>query len=272
MPKLFESGSTLYYALNLVEPSRKAGFITLCELFKALYSIRNIEEKSVALAKFAWWQQAILHFLNGEPVEHPLLCTLAIEQKKYHILLPVDYFERLLQGLHWHIQYQGFETFEDLEQYAAHLGGGFTLLLSHWLGYTQNGTLLYAENLGKGLLWSYQLQQVGLDAREGRLYFAKEDLMHCHLTEANLLSLEPGQAWETYLLFWVEQIQTTLRSALKQLPKEDRLTQKAGIFLGNLALAWLKVAKSDPSSLFKQKIELTPLKKAWIGFKTQYQS
>ena len=262
---IFKPGSTLYYALLAVEPSRKLGIIALCELFSALWQIRYIEEKSVAQAKLAWWRLAIQAFLKSAPPEHPLLQTIAKEQELLGIKLPLKPFDDLLLGFEWHYQYQGFETLSDTEQYAKHLGGAFSLLITHWLGFSSEQTLIYGEKLGMALFSVSLLQNGGQSLREGYIVFPREELTQFGVIEQELLSLKNTEAWQNYCDFWATRSQTALLEAIESLPKPDRKKQKPGLILAKMALYLLGILKKEHYPVLDRKIDLTPFRKAWIS-------
>jgi len=266
--KVLRDGSSLYYSLRFL-PSKQRNALTALEAFYA--EINNIryecQDKQVARLKLQWWQEEIAQTFAGT-AHHPV-CQ-ALSQVIYDNHLTEHYFQEIIQGLLLDLDVKYYATFEELEEHCKRTYSVLSLLSTHILGYQNESSLKYAEQLGIALQLTDILYELRHDLIKGRLYISQEDLK---LFKVSTQSLFAGQLSETVTALFAYQttrIRSYCSTAFEYLKKEDRFNQRSGLIRANLALATLQEVEKDGFQLFKHRIDLMPLRKLWIAWYTTW--
>jgi phytoene synthase len=70
--------------------------------------------------------------------------------------------------------------------------------------------------------------------------------------------------------FQAERAHRTYDEALALLPEADRIAQKPGLMMANIYCTLLQEIESTGFQVLHQRISLTPLRKLWIAWRTQW--
>ncbi len=235
----------------------------LCQTLEAIPS--TCSEKSVAEAKFTWWQAELKRMMRGE-AGHPL--TKAFMPVIHALSIPESLFENKLYGVWMDLQYQGYETEADFAIYQRYVAGSMGALQAYLLGFNNPASLVWAEAVMQSLYRIEWLQNMGKQVREGRIYVPKTRLAAHGVSETELLSLKTSPNFVALCTQIGEEACITLNTLLSTLPPEDWATFRPFRIQIALSLALLKVLERYHFPVLSQKDTLTPLKRSWITLKT----
>src|SRR5690606_13640104 len=124
-------------------------------------------DPSVARIKLAWWRNQVDQMAAGHS-DHPVALALAPHLQAYGITR-----ERLLaviDGMEMDLDQTRYLDWAGLRKYCWHAAGVVGEMSAGIFGYTDPGTLAYAEKLGLAFQLTNIIRDVGDDARRGRIY------------------------------------------------------------------------------------------------------
>lgn len=262
--KVLHEGSSLYYSLRVLPPAQRKILIAIHTFFHEIHDISyECQDLSLAQIKLQWWQNEIAQTFSGEP-HHPV--SQVLSETIHH--LEENYFQELIEGVRRHLSITRYATYEELESYCKQTGVVSTLLCTHVLGYQNESTLKYAEQLGIALQLTAQLRHIRRDLTKGRLYIPIEDLERFNVTEQALFNYQFSDAVQALLAYQTTRIRAYYHDSLNHLAQEDTFNQRCGVIRAKLALSTLQEIENDGYQVFKHSISLTPLRKLWIAWRT----
>lgn len=268
--QVLREGSSLYYSLRFLPTAQRH---TLTALHAFFYEISEIKHKcqdiDVAKAKFQWWQQEITRTFENAS-QHPI-CQ-ALTEPIQHYQLQQHYFQEIVEGLQLDLEVTGYAKFEDLEEYCKHTSSVLSLLGTQVLGYQNDSTLKYAEQLGIALQLTYILRGLRRDTLKRRIYIPQDELERFGVNKQTLLDGQLTEMIQAVLAYQATRIRAYYHHAFQYLAKEDCFNQRSGLIRAQLALATLQEIENDGYQVFKHKIHLTPLRKLWITWRTLWQA
>jgi len=263
--KVLHEGSSLYYSLHVLSPTQRKILIAIHAFFREINEIPcECQDLSIVQMKLQWWQHEIAQTFNGE-AHHPI-CQVLSEAIQHH--LEENYFQEFIEGVRQHLNVTRYATDKDLETYCKQTGVVSTLLCTQVLGYQNESTLKYAEQLGIALQLTFLLRELHQDLANGRLYIPTEDLERFKVTEQALFNYQLSDTVQALLAYQVVRIRAYYHEAFKHLAKEDVFNQRSGVIRAKLALATLQEIENDGYQVFNHRISLTPLRKLWIAWRT----
>ncbi|MDM8559936.1 squalene/phytoene synthase family protein [Candidatus Parabeggiatoa sp. HSG14] len=266
--KKVSEDSSLYYSLRFLPTTQRKTLTALNVFYSEVSEIRyQCHDISVAQAKFQWWQDEITQTFKGTP-HHPVCQALRESIRHHH--LEEHYFQELIEGLLLDLNVTRYATFGDLEKHCKRTGSVLSLLCTQVLGYQNDSTLKYAEQLGIALQLTFILRELHRDILQGRIYFPQDELERFGVNEQSLLDVQLTEAVQVLLAYQTTRIRAYYQEAFKYLAKEDRFNQRNGLIRAQLALATLQEIENDGYQLFKHRIHLTPLHKLWITWRTSW--
>jgi phytoene synthase len=264
--KVLREGSSLYYSLRFLPVAQRQALTALNAFFQEVSDIRyECNDAEVARIKWIWWQNEIAQTF-AETAQHPVSQALSEPIRQYQ--LAEHYFQEIIEGLLYDNNKTHYATFEELEAYCKSTGGVLSLLSSQVLGYQNESTLKYAEQLGIALQLTTILRQLRRDLENGRLYLPEEELVRFNVVQQTLFNYQTSETTQALFAYQATRIRDYYDNALKYLAKEDRYNQRSGLIRARLALATLQEIENDGYQLLKHHIRLTPLRKLWITWRT----
>lgn len=268
--KIMPEGSSLYYSLRALPTAQRQTLTALHAFFQEIYDIRyECHEMNMARIKFQWWQEEIAQTFAGTP-HHPV-CQALSENLQAH-QLPQHYFQEIIEGFKLALEVTRYATFEKLEEYCKHTGGALSLLDTQVLGYQNDSTLKYAEQLGIALQLTDILRNLRRALLKGYLYIPQEDLERFQVTEQTLFNCQMSETVQALFAYQATRIRAYYNNAFKYLATEDRFNQRSSLIQAQLALATLQEIENDGYQVFEHYIRLTPLRKLWITWRTNWQA
>ncbi len=264
--KAARPGSALYYSLRFLPPDKRRAAIAVYAFVRETQdAARDCSDPGVARARLAWWRTETALAFEGKP-QHPV--TQALAQAVAHYALPLEQFQEIIDGVETQLTAGGFPDFKALQLYCHRLGSTPAVLAAEVYGYQDRRTLKFAHDLGLALQLTTLVLDVGAEARQGRLSLPEDELAAHGIGVRELASSPAGSRVAEFLGRQIERCDQLYAQALGQLPPADRRSQRPALALAAIARALLEEVRQDPAQVLAARVDLTPLKKLWIAWRT----
>lgn len=264
--KTAKSGSSFYYSfLFLPEQKRKAIMALYAFCREVDDVVDEIHEEQVARTKLNWWREEIQRLFHGEP-QHPV--TLALKPQLNNFDLDEKYFIDIIDGMQMDLDYNHYESFNDLSVYCYRAASAVGLLSVEIFGYNNKQTLRYAHDLGMALQLTNILRDVREDARRQRVYIPADELQQFGVKPEDFLKSETPDNIKKLFKFQADRARQFYQQALENLPDEDRFNQRSGIIMKSVYESLLDEIELDGFRVLEHQIKLTPLRKIWLAWRT----
>jgi len=264
--KAAKSGSSFYYAFLFLPPERRRAITALYAFCREVDDVVDeCTDPSVARIKLAWWRNQVDQMAAGHS-EHPVARALAPHLPAFGITR-----ERLLaviDGMEMDLDQTRYLDWPGLRKYCWHAAGVVGEMSAGIFGYTDPGTLAYAEKLGLAFQLTNIIRDVGDDARRGRIYLPIEDLQRFGVKAADILNARYSDGFAQLMRFETERARGLYREAMRALPPADRRAQRPGLMMAAIYHALLDEIERDGWQVLHQRIALTPVRKLWLAWKT----
>lgn len=261
-------GSSFYYALRQAPLARQPLVAALFALRRELeQTVKEVSDPTVGHTKLAWWQKELAALASGHP-SHPVSQALAAHHPD--IARETDALRTLVAGYGMDLEQARYLDFANLRRYADQTGGMFAALVasaSAGAGRPTANGARWAQPLGQALTLAQFVQDLGQDARQGRIYVPIDELQRYGVTAADLLNRRYSPAYTELMRFQTSRARDALNASLSGIPADERRAQRTLRALGALALAVLDEIERDGFQVLHQRIALTPVRKLWIAWR-----
>lgn len=139
------------------------------------------EERS--LAKLDEWERELKDAYAGRP-RHPVMIALHDTAQRYDI--PQQPFLDLLTAFRSDVDFQGFETIDELLGYARNSANPVGRLVLYLFGYRDAARQELSDLVCSGLQLANFWQDVAVDRGKGRIYFPRADMRRFGVAEGAL--------------------------------------------------------------------------------------
>jgi len=265
--KAASSGSSFYYSFLFLPKAKRQAITALYAFCREVDDIADdCKDISVARIKLAWWRTEIAHLYAGKP-QHPVSKALAEAIERYH--LDEEHFLEIIDGMEMDLDQNRYADFKQLQLYCYRVASVVGLLSVQIFGFKDRKTLKYAHDLGIALQLTNIIRDVGEDARRNRIYLPLDELKKFGVTEAQIFNSQGSDKIKELLEFQIERAETFYDRALRELPTDDRKTQRTGLMMAAIYRTLLREIKADnPTQVLNARISLPPLRKFWLAWKT----
>ncbi len=269
------SGSSFYYAFLFLPPPRRAAITAFYAYCRAIDDVVDeVQDPSVAAAKLGWWEQQVqLAFSQGR-ADHPVLQALLPHAPTYGI--EARHLLQVAQGCRMDLEQSRYLDYGNLQRYCHLVAGVVGEVAARIFGHTDPRTVEYAHRLGLALQLTNILRDVGDDARRGRIYLPIDELQRFDVKAHELLKREApwgySDRFTALMRFQAERAHQNYDAALALLPEADRHAQKPGLMMANIYRTLLREIERDGFQVLHQRTSLTPLRKLWIAWRTNWRS
>lgn len=258
-------GSSAYYALRqaplAVQPRLTALFALRRELEE---TVKETSDPTVGHTKLAWWQKELAALAAGQP-SHPVTKALAAHHPS--ISTEIDALRTLVDGYGMDLEQSRYLDLANLQRYLAKVGGGFAALVARASTAQPAGPQPWADAVGHALMLAQFVQELGNDARHGRIYLPIDELQRFNVTAADLLNRRYSPAFTELLAFQTARARDALSAAEAAIPPSERRTQRTLRAQIALARTLLDEIERDGYQVLHQRIALTPIRKLWIAWR-----
>lgn len=125
------------------------------------------------------------------------------------------------------------------------------------------------RRLGSALLLAERVQEIGDDARHGRIYVPIDELQRFGVTAADIINRKYSDSFTELMRFQTERARRALEDALAAIPPAERSSQRVLRSQAALSLALLDEIEREGFQVLHQRIALTPIRKLWITWRTR---
>ena len=264
--KVASQGSSLYYCTLFLDPPRHDALIALHAFRREISDIvRTCVEVEPARAKLAWWRMQI-GALHEQHPDHPVTKALAKSMQQFPIAQ--EQLHEVIDGYEMDLDQGRYEDFKALQLYCYRVSSTISTISASMLGYQGRGTSKFAHELGLVLQLTDIIRDVGLDARQGRIYLPLDEMQQFGVTEDNIFDALHNEKTKALLEFQAERVISLYQKALSLLDSQDKKSQRALLALAAIQSALLGEIGRDGYRVMDHGISLTPLRKLWIATRT----
>lgn len=264
--KAAPAGSSAYYALRQAPFASQGALTALFALRRELdETTRETSDPTIGHTKLAWWRNELAALAQGR-ASHPVTQAIAHHAPA---LAPDDAaWQALADGFAMDLEQARYLDFANLRRYIGGVGGGFAALVARAsAGHRTDTAPDWALALGNALALAQIVEDVGHDARHGRVYLPIDELQRYEVTAADLMHRRYSDAFGELMRFQAERARQTLNDALNAIPAAERRDQRTLRALGALALATLDEIERERYQVLHQRIALTPIRKLWVAWR-----
>ena len=270
--KAAKSGSSFYYAFLFLRPPQRAtitAFYAFCREVDDV--VDEVSDPGVAATKLAWWRKEVAAGFAGQPA-HPVMKALMPHVADYGI--QASHLNAVIDGCQMDLEQTRFLDYAGLARYCHLVAGIVGEVAANIFGRTSDATVQYAHKLGLAMQLTNIIRDVGDDARRGRIYLPVSELQRFDVKANEILARTApygySERFTALMKFQAERAHRCYDEALALLPEVDRATQKPGLMMANIYRTLLREIEADNFQVLHQRTSLTPLRKLWIAFRTNW--
>ena len=266
--KAAASGSSFYHSFRFLPPERRRAIIALYAFCREVDdAVDETIDGAVARIKLEWWRSQVAAIFGGAP-QHPVAQALKPVVKAFE--LPQEHFLAVIDGMAMDLDFARYRDFALLERYCDRVAGVVGLMSAQIFGYSVVSTRGYARDLGIAFQLTNIIRDVGEDARRGRIYLPQDEMERFGVTSAELHQQHVTPGFKALMAFQVQRAREFYDKALAALPAVDRRSQRPGLIMAAIYRALLDEIEHDGFRVLDRRLSLTPLRKAWLTWKTSW--
>lgn len=264
--KAAKSGSSFYYSFLFLPAEQRQAITALYAFCREIDDVVDeCHEAQIARTKLDWWRQEIERCFNGSG-QHPVSKALQLPIQKSS--LSIEYFHEIIDGMEMDLDQDRYPSFSELALYCHRAAGVVGLLSAEIFGYQHRDTTRYAESLGMAFQLTNILRDVREDAQRGRIYLPLDELLEYQVNPYDLLQGRVTDNMHELFAFQASRARDYYDKAMQYLPDQDRWAQRSGLIMAAIYKTLLDEIENDGFRIMQQRIQLTPLRKFWIAWKT----
>nr|WP_217443268.1 presqualene diphosphate synthase HpnD [Burkholderia diffusa] len=263
--KAAPAGSSVYYALRQAPLATQPRLTALFALRRELEeTVKETSDPTIGHTKLAWWHKELAALADAQP-SHPV--TKALAQHHPAIAAEADALRTLVNGYGMDLEQARYLDFANLQRYIAQVGGTFASLVARASAANPADPQPWAADAGRALMLAQFVQELGNDARHGRIYLPIDELQRYNVTAADLLNRRYSPAFTELLQFQTARAREALAATDAAIPAPERRAQRTLRAQIALAGALLDEIERDGYQVLHQRIALTPIRKLWIAWR-----
>ncbi len=164
------------------------------------------------------WEHQLEMAFAGHPKSLP---DVALADTLQNYPIPMQPFKDMIAGMRMDLNYDRYETFEDLHLYCYRVAGTVGLMSAAVMGFEASDPSVIsaateaAIALGIAMQLTNILRDIGEDVRRGRIYLPLEDLKFFDYSEADLISGIIDDRWVNLMKFQIQRAREFYRQAEK---------------------------------------------------------
>jgi phytoene synthase len=271
------SGSSFYYAFLFLPPPRRAAITAFYAFCREVDDVVDeVSDPGVAAAKLAWWRAAVAEAFAGA-AQHPVLKALMPHCAGYGIR--AEHLQAVIDGCEMDLSQTRYLDEAGLRRYCHLVAGVVGEVAASIFGAAPGvpigePTRRYAHTLGLAFQLTNIIRDVGDDARRGRIYLPMSELQRFDVKAAELLQREApwgySERFSALMRFQAERAHALYDEAFALLPADERRAQRPGLMMAEIYRTLLREIEAEDFRVLHQRIALTPLRKLWLAWKTNW--
>ena len=264
--KAKSSGSSFYYSFAFLPKDKREAITALYAFCREVDDVVDeCSDYQVAKIKLAWWRNEIEGMYANNP-QHPVSKALILYIHTYN--LAKEHFLEIIDGMEMDVNFNRYEDFKQLQLYCYRVASVVGLLTASIFGYQNRATLKYAHDLGMAFQLTNIIRDVGEDARMGRIYLPLDELKKAKVTEDDILHSRQTPQFKELMDYQIERAESYYDKALRELPAEDKKTQKTGLMMASIYRTLLREIKAyGAEKVLSSKISLGKFHKLSLAFR-----
>jgi 15-cis-phytoene synthase len=266
--KAAASGSSFYHSFRFLPLERRRAITALYAFCREVDdAVDDTIDAALARIKLEWWRNEVATIFDGVP-QHPVAQALkpvvgAFELPREHLLAVID-------GMAMDLDFDRYPDFVLLERYCDRVAGMVGLMSAQIFGYSDPSTRAYARDLGIAFQLTNIIRDVGEDARRGRIYLPQDEMERYGVTSAEISQQRVTPGFKALMAFQVQRARKFYDKAFASLPRVDRRSQRPGLIMAAIYQDLLDEIERDGFRVLDRRLSLTPLRKAWLAWKTSW--
>lgn len=266
--KAIPEGSNLYYATLFEEDKNKNIIIGLHAFLNELTEIiHECSDPGIARIKLHWWQEEIARLFNYQ-ARHPVTRQLHGHITLDHHLKAI--LETIVGNFDKFVFIDQPESFKEMLSLYASTTGEVWYQCGVQLKVSAPALLQQYRNLGSAYQFIQCLQDPNTYITESRCIIPRNIIKHDELLNLRL-DVQNSSTSETDVFSpLIKELKITLEENYSDLCKLDSSALKQGLILNRLALKTCDEILNDGCRLLSTHISLTPLRKLWIAWWTNF--
>jgi len=160
-----------------------------------------------------------------------------------------------------------YESAEDLYPYCYRVASAVGLCCIEIFGYTEPRAREYAVHLGTALQLTNIIRDVGLDARDGRVYVPRQDLRAFGVTPEDLRAGRYTDAFVRLMTHQAERARRFYGLARESFPQADARSLVPAEIMGRIYLALLEEIEARRFRVFDERIVVPTARKVAIALR-----
>lgn len=264
--KAAPEGSGTYYALRRAPAASQPLLTALFALYRELEeTVKETSDPTIGRTKHAWWQSELGRLDGGEPT-HPV--TKALQAHEGDAAWRAS-LATVVDGFGMDLEQARYLDWPGLKRYLDQTGGAFATALARATARDPGQAAAWAAPLGSALLLAERVQEIGGDARNGRIYIPIDELQRFNVTAADVINRKYSDAFTDLMRFQTGRARQALDDALAAIPASERATQRVLRAQAAMSLALFDEIERENFQVLHQRIALTPIRKLWITWRTR---
>ena len=262
-----KSRSNFYYAFLALPRARREALYAVYAFCRTVDDIADLGTDATAQrAGLAAWRRDIARcYERGPAPEHPIAVQLAEAVRRF--ALPRPALEAIVEGCEMDLQRVTYETFEDLAPYCYRVASAVGLCCIEIFGYTDPRAREYAVSLGMALQLTNIIRDVGVDARNGRVYVPQHDLRAFGVAADDLRGGRYGDGFVRLMAFQAARAREHYAKAWAAFPAVDARSLVPAEIMGRIYFALLGEIEARRFRVFDERVALPARRKAAIALR-----
>ena len=219
------------------------------------------EDKS--LAKLDEWERELDAAYAGTP-HHPVFVALADTVRRFDI--PREPFADLLRAFRSDVNFSGFDTIDDLLDYARYSANPVGHLVLYLFGYRDAERQRLSDLVCTGLQLANFWQDVAIDFANGRIYFPRRDMERFGITPADFRSLATTAGFVALMQHEIAFARDLLMRGAELSRMVDRRLQRDILMFAGGGCAILRAIEKIDYDVFNRRPKLCKLDYLALGW------
>lgn len=214
------------------------------------------------------WKVRLRACYDGKPSNDPIL--MAWQDTLRHYTIPIELPLDLIDGVAMDIDFQTFETFDELYVYCYKVASVVGLMTVEIFGYKDKAAPQHAIDLGIAMQLTNILRDIGEDIDRVRIYLPLEDLRRFNYSREEFMNRTMNDKFVALMKFQIERARNYYASAERGIPMLERNSRLAvGISSRNYSDI-LKAIEENNYNVFTQRAyrslyqKLSTLPSIWL--------
>lgn len=265
--KTANSGSSFYYSFRFLPKQKREAITALYAFCREVDDVVDeYTELKVAQVKLAWWRDEIKNLYQAKPI-HPV--TKALQPFVHSFQLSEEHFHEIIDGMEMDLNFNRYQDFKQLQLYCYRVASVVGILSAQIFGFNNRKTLKFAHDLGLAFQLTNIIRDVGEDARRNRIYIPLEDLAKFSVSEEDILRSRESDMVKKLLEFQIERAESYYDKALRELPDEDKKSQRVGLIMAAIYRTLLReIRAGGAETALNARISLGSMRKFLLALRT----